>query len=375
MASTLKVTDIQHPSSGTPAITVGSNNSVSIVGGALSPQTGFKNRIINGAMVIDQRNNGAAVLNSTGYVVDRWGDFKSGSGAYTAQRSTVAPAGFTNSFQHTVTTAVSPAAGDVYQIIQHIEGFNTADLGFGTASASSVTVSFWVRSSVAGLYSIALQNSAQNRSYVATYTVSSVNTFEYKTITIPGDTTGTWLTNNGVGVTLHFDIGSGSNNNTTAGAWQAGQFRRTSACVNWISTNGATFYITGVQLEKGSVATPFEFRSIGQELALAQRYFEIYRTNAASTSVSVGQAIASTASINVFPFKVQKRASPTFLSTGTWVALNSAAGNAGGTISQNAANEYTARVDINGASGLSAGNASILFCNTNGGTLQFSAEL
>jgi hypothetical protein len=287
---------------------------------------GFRNRILNGSMVLDQRNAGAAVANSSGYVVDRWADFRAGSGRYTAQQSTTAPSGFTNSFQHTVTTAVTPAASDVYQIFQPIEGYNTADLGFGTASAQSVTVSFWVRSSVTGLYAVSLRNSAGNRSYVATYSVTAANTWEQKTATIPGDTSGTWLTNNGTGILLIFDLGSGSNQNTTADAWQAGDFRRTSGCVDWISTSGATFYLTGVQLEAGSVATPFERRPYGTELMLCQRYYEkSFPVGTAPSSANFtgvvrgnsnggGGASIDGYSYFGYPFKVSKRATPTMTS-------------------------------------------------------------
>ena len=316
----------------------GGNNAVLYGVAAPSNSMGFRNRIINGDMRIDQRNNGASVINATNYIVDRWADFKAGSGGYTAQRSTTAPVGFTNSFQHTVTTAVSPAAGDVYQIIQPIEGYNTADLGFGTASAQAVTVSFWVRSSVTGLYSIFLYNSAGNRSYVATYSIAVANTWEQKSITIAGDTSGTWLTDNGLGISLGFDLGSGSNQNTTAGAWQAGAFRRTSGCVNWISTNGATFYITGVQLEAGTVATPFERRDYGRELMMCQRYFA--RFNAlTSTTARVGT--------NVLP--VQMRASPTVAAafdSGTGATYTTLSGVPGTGLFQDTAHSVTATANI-----------------------------
>ena len=239
------------------------------------PLAGSRNRIINGAMEIDQRNAGAAVANANAYIVDRWGDFRAGTGSYTAQRSTVAPPGFAYSFQHTISNAVTPAASDVYQILQNIEGLNTVDLAFGTTSAKTVTLSFWVRSSVAGLYAAYFTNAGQSRSLVQTYAISAANTWEYKTITIPGDTTGTWAIDNTTGLTVGFDLGSGSNANTaTLGAWQGSLARRTSSCVNLISTNGATFYLTGVQLEVGSQATPFERRNYQQELAMCQRYWE-----------------------------------------------------------------------------------------------------
>jgi hypothetical protein len=239
------------------------------------PLAGTRNRIINGAMEIDQRNNGAAVANSGSYTVDRWADSYIGSGRYTAQRSTVAPTGFTNSLLHTVSTAVSPAATDVYQILQAIEAVNIADFAWGGSAAKTVTLSFWVRSSVAGSYSLKLSNGPTiNRSYVTTYTINAANTWEYKTVTIPGDTSGTWVSDNTAGLFLCFDLGCGSNFNTgSLNTWQAGNFYRAAGTVNLISNNGATFYVTGVQLEVGSQATPFERRNYQQELAMCQRYY------------------------------------------------------------------------------------------------------
>ncbi len=261
--------------------TLGAATITSVNGGQIA---GMRNRIINGDMQIDQRNAGSIVTNSSGYTVDRWGDTKAGSGQYSAQQVTTAPAGFRVSLLHTITTAVSPAASDVYQIYQSVEAFNTTDLAFGTASAVSITLSFWVRSSVTGTYSVSFSNDLPNgptrRGYVSTYTVSTANTWEQKTITIPGDTAGTWAAGtNASGLTFHFDMGSGSNNNTTAGSWQTGTatnaLRRTSGSVSLISTAGATFYLTGVQLEVGSTATPFEQRPYGTELALCQRYYTV----------------------------------------------------------------------------------------------------
>jgi hypothetical protein len=281
---------------------------------------GFKNRIINGAMVIDQRNAGASVVFGTGslFPVDRFKTYNTVGSGSTVQRSTTAPAGFVNSMLFTVGTGASPSAADECIFFQPIEGFNVADLGFGTASASSVTVSFQVRSSVTGTYAFRLRNQAGNRSYVATYTVNSANTFETKSVTIPGDTTGTWLTNNSVGILLTFDLGSGSNYNTTAGAWQAGDFTRTSGCVNFIATSGATFYITGVQLEKGSTATSFDYRDYGRELIMCQRYFErSYNIGAATgtfTNGFIGFNTPLTATSDIpsnILFKVTKRDTPT----------------------------------------------------------------
>jgi hypothetical protein len=249
----------------------------------------FKNRIINGAMVIDQRNAGASVTLSTTtqYPVDRFPAYKGTSGAtVTAQRSTTAPAGFTNSIIFTASTGATPAAGDINATWQTIEGFNFADMGWGTANAQTVTLSFWVRSSVTGTYSVSFQNSAANRFYVATYTVNSANTWEQKSITVSGDTSGTWATDNSTGIQITWDLGYGSNFNGTAGSWGASTIRRTSGSVQLIATTGATFYITGVQLEKGSTATSFDYRPYGTELALCQRYLPAWQFANSSTNIA-----------------------------------------------------------------------------------------
>jgi hypothetical protein len=223
----------------------------------------------------------------------------------TVQRSSTAPTGFINSKLLTVTTSKSPAASEQFWGYQAIEGFNLADFGLGTASAITFTLSFWVRSSVTGTYSVAFQNSAQSRSYVATYTVNAANTFEYKTVTVTGDTTGTWLTDNGVGIYVFFDTGSGSNFNTTAGAWTAGTYYRTSGSVSLVANSGATFYITGVQLDRGSVATSFDFRDYGRELILCQRYFQVV------SSALVGCFANTTTYTGSYTNPVVMRAAPT----------------------------------------------------------------
>lgn len=249
----------------------------------------FKNRIINGDMRIDQRNAGASVANANGFITDRWtmAKYSTGGGAYSGQQVSDAPTGFVNSLKVTVTTNESSQPADAYwQVVQYIEGFNSADLGFGTSSPSTITLSFWVKSSVTGTYSVAFYNNGQggvSRSYIATYTINSANTWEQKSITITGDGSGGsgyWSTTTGYGPSVFFDMGSGTNTQTTANSWQTGNYRRTSGSVRLMATNGATWFVTGVQLEVGSVATPFERRPYGTELNLCQRYFYITDTNA-----------------------------------------------------------------------------------------------
>jgi len=237
-----------------------------------SQYTGFKNRIINGAMVIDQRNAGASITQGTTgtqYSVDRWGIYGNVASKFTAQQSTTAPAGFINSLLITSSSAYSIAAGDNFLLYQKIEGLNTTDLAWGTASASSVTLSFWVRSSLTGTFGGSIQNSAQNYCYPFSYTISSANTWEQKTITITGPTSGTWLTTNGIGVGVQFGIGVGSTYSGTAGSWAATTYISATGATSIIGTSGATWYVTGVQLEKGSTATSFDYRPYGTELVFA----------------------------------------------------------------------------------------------------------
>lgn len=241
---------------------------------------GFKNRIINGAMMIDQRNAGASVTTSGGnnYDPDRWLVYDSVGSKMTLQQVTDAPAGFTKSQKITSLAATAPASTDYYFSAQRIEGFNVADLAWGTASAATVTLSFWVKSSLTGSFSGAFGNASFSRSYPFSYTISAANTWEQKTITVAGDTTGTWATDNSTGLQVLFDLGSGTSRAGAANTWSANDYRKVTGSVNLIGTNGATFYITGVQLEKGSTATSFDYRPYGTELALCQRYYGFQQT-------------------------------------------------------------------------------------------------
>jgi hypothetical protein len=282
---------------------------------------GFRNRIINGNMVIDQRNAGAAVtINSAAntFSVDRFCGFgDSADGVFTLQQSSTAPAGFTNSLLATVTTAdASIGTSQRYFIRQFIEGYNVADLGFGAAGAATVTISFWTRSSLTGTFGGTLMNDDFNRAYPFTYTISAADTWEQKTITVAGDTSGTWLKTNGGGLFICWSMGAGTTRLGTAGAWQtpAGALFGATGQTNIIATSGATFYITGVQLEAGSVATPFERRDYGRELIMCQRYFQ--RISGTANYRTVGQFYSTTAGRVFCPAYVPFRATPTLATTG-----------------------------------------------------------
>jgi hypothetical protein len=272
----------------------------------------FRNRIINGAMMIDQRNAGASVTpanNAVTYTIDRWAFYVNQASKLTTQQSSVAPNGFTKSLLVTSSSAYSVASGDIFQVFQGIEGLNVADLGWGTANAQTVTLSFWVRSSLTGTFGGSLKNNNNTRSYPFSYTISAANTFEYKTITVAGDTSGTWATDNAGGIYLTFGLGVGSTSSGTAGAWVGSNINSVTGATSVVGTNGATFYITGVQLEKGSTATSFDYRPYGTELALCQRYYQV-------TDVFVGIAGNTTTAYMTANFQVYMRAAPSLTATG-----------------------------------------------------------
>jgi hypothetical protein len=344
---------------------------------------GFRNRIINGDMRIDQRNAGAAVTNNTAYAVDRFTVTHSTDGAFSAQQDSSAPVGFVNSLKYTTTTADGTLTGTQrLGCVQRIEGTNIADLAWGTANAKPVTLSFWVRSSLTGTFGGTFKNSDNTRSYPFTYTISTADTWEYKTVNVAGDTSGTWLTTTGVGIRLEFGLGCGPDGSGTAGAWASANLFSATGAVSVIGTLNATWYITGVQLEVGSVATPFERRPYGTELALCQRYY--YKNTAAAGSIVIGTGFndsTTLAKINV-NFKVSMRTAPTSLET-TGTATDYAVRAASGSVVCNSiptfdnASFESGSVNAFVASGLTAGQGVYLRTGSSSTNsfLGFSAEL
>jgi len=293
----------------------------SLQAAAASPNV-LKNRIINGDMVIDQRNAGASVtpINNQ-YTLDRWIANITQTGKFTVQQlSASPPVSFSNYLGCTSASAYSVAAGDVFVMNQRIEGFNTADLGWGTANAKTVTLSFQVYSSLTGTFGGSIFNSAENYSYPFSYSIPVANTWTTISVTIAGPTAGTWIgATNGRGMAVNFSLGTGTTYSGTAGSWSANTYYSATGATSVVGTNGATWYITGVQLEIGSTATPFERRLYNQELANCQRYYQVIGgvNGGFPMATSYFSAGSQTARFPI-SFPVVTRATPTVTKNGTW---------------------------------------------------------
>jgi hypothetical protein len=336
----------------------------------------FKNRIINGDMRIDQRNAGASVTpaNTGQYLVDRWQYNGSQASKVTAQQnagSVTPPTGFINYQGITSSSAYSVTSTDYFQLFQPIEGLNVTDLGWGTANAKTVTLSAWIYSSLTGTFGGSLRNSAVNRSYPFSYTISSANTWTQISVTITGDTSGTWLTTNGVGIYLAFSLGSGSTFSSTAGSWAAGNYISATGATSVVGTNGATFYITGVQLEVGTSATGFEYVNYGTQLVMCQRYFQTnLRFGGASQNSTTDVMLAA-----VFP--VTLRTTPTMGVTGA-IGVYDGSGNysqSSATAGSYLGNAQGGLVLINNFTGMTNFRPCIMNTNAGVGSFTASAEL
>ena len=389
---TLQIQTTTSGGTATTALTIDNSQNTTLAGYLNTPNTfGFKNRIINGAMMIDQRNAGASVTTPTTssfiYTLDRWNYYVTQGSKFTVQQnagSVTPPVGFSNYLGVTSTSAYSVVSGDLFSLNQPIEGFNTADLAWGTANAKTVTLSFWVYSSLTGTFGGSILNNAYNRSYPFTYTVSSANTWTQISITIAGDTTGTWVgATNGVGLRVNFSLGTGSTYSGTAGSWSGSQYWSATGATSVVGTNGATWYVTSVQLEKGSTATSFDYRPFGTELALCQRYY--YRITAQVAGdyfVPNAYAIASTAAFGYVTFPVPMRTRPTALEqSGTATDYNVVRCGAGTNTNCSAvpsfgvANLTNAQTTFTVASGLVNSGAGSVQANNTSAYLGWSAEL
>jgi hypothetical protein len=358
-------------------------------GGVLAPISSvMRNRIINGAMVIDQRNAGASQGTTTlfsNYTLDRWQAQYSAVSKFTTQQnagSVTPPTGFTNYLGVTSSSAYSVGTNEAFGIAQYIEGFNSADLAWGTANAATVTLSFWVRSSLTGTFGGTIRNSAGNRSYPFSYTISAANTWEQKTLTIAGDTTGTWVgATNGIGIQIAFNLGSGSGVSGTANAWAGSGLTAPTGAQSIVGTNGATFYITGVQLEKGTQATSFEYRQYGTELQLCQRYCLI-DTNNSNSFIPFGNGLTAntTTGYVVRQMPVPLRSSPSVTVSGNNVFSADVGATAPATtvVAFGGFSSSTfVRVSVTVAAGFSAGQPLILVSDgtTSLRTIIYTSEL
>ena len=367
----------------TTAVLTGVGVSVTASGslqGPVGPSSSFlRNRIINGDMRIDQRNAGTEVnpAVSGSYYLDRWlvaasaaSKFKIGQNA----GAVTPPTGYTSYLGCTSLSAYTVGAAETFNVRQQIEGLNVSDLAWGTASASTVTLSFWVRSSLTGTFGGSIRNSGATRAYPYSYTISVANTWEQKTITIAGDTSGTWLTTNGIGINLNFGLGSGATVSGTAGAWASANYTSATGATSVVGTNAATWYVTGVQLEVGTVATPFERQIFSNQLAQCQRYYYFLGGETPYQNINTVIWYTATECVGQFSYPVTMRGVPTVSKTGNWTGLGN--GTAGNSINADQINTKNLQLGALGGSGGTFGYGTILRGNNDTSLrVTFSAEL
>jgi len=343
---------------------------------------GFKNRLINGDMRIDQRNAGAAITPVNGqYPVDRFQFNGTQASKFTCgQGSGGSPAGFLNYLAFTSSSAYSVLTSDSFSIQQKIEGYNIADLGWGTADAKTVTLSFQVYSSLTGTFGGSIANNVGSRAYPFSYSIPTANTWTTISVTIAGDTTGTWLTTNGVGLSVRFGLGSGSTFTGTAGAWAAANYVQPTGSVSVVGTNGATFYITGVQLEKGSTATSFDYLDYGRSLMQCQRYYFKIQATGDLQPFASGYNSSTTSSTGYTAFPVPLRTRPTALEQSGTAANYKVRHGATETVCSSVptfstSTDVAANTNFIVASGLTAGQGAMLWSGSASAYLAWSAEL
>jgi hypothetical protein len=377
--SELKVNKVT-PRSGTTVTLGDSGDSVAIPTGVGFNGFNFRNRIINGDMQVAQRGTSVTVNdNASFFAMDRWQCLaQTSDGVYTVAQSSTAPTGFVYSLLATVTTAdASLGATQSYPIRQRIEGFNISDLMWGTANAKTITLSFWVRSSLTGTFGGALINGDFVRAYPFTYEISAANTFEYKTITIAGDTTGTWSTDNSTGVVVSFSLGDGSTRLGTAGAWVGSNKQGVTGQTNVIATSGATFYITGVQLEAGTTASDFEFLPIDVSLGRCQRYYFL-KASGIAQDIGMAAYYTSTDLRTSFCFPTTMRTTPSVdvktVTNGYDIRVNGAPDSMDDFVINNGSTHSISILNNTDVSG-TAGQCGHLFTNNAGSFLALDAEL
>jgi hypothetical protein len=334
--------------------------------GALS----HRNILINGKFEVNQYNDGSSTSFAAGayFVADRF-DYYTNAGAFavysaTHEISSDAPDGFSKSLKITCTSGGTiPSTGEVV-FRQKIEGYNSSVLNYGSANGESATVSFWIKASVTGDYGLQFvyYDGTNSQFYVSKYTVNSANTWEYKTVTIPPQTTNAFdNVTNGNGLTVYWDLGEGSTYSGTAGAgWGTTYLNGLSGGVKLMENTGATWQITGVQLEVGDTATPFEHRSYGDELARCQRYFLMCKPETSAGITHAGfanlNARSTTARYSVVHFPVSMRVRPSVAYSGSLTAYSGSGSYAVSAISMNGSTEHAAEMEITAASGATVGH-------------------
>ena len=339
--------------------------------------TVFKNRIINGDMRIDQRNAGAATANTINdYTLDRWAIYQSVTGKLIVQQNAAAitpPVGFINYLGATSQSAYSVLSGSYYIIRQSIEGLNVSDLGWGTANAKTITISFQVYSSLTGTFGGSLTNNAESRSYPFSYSISVANTWTQISVTIAGDTTGTWLTTNSTGIRLNFGLGVGTTYSGTAGSWSGNAYLSSTGATSVVGTSGATFYITGVQLEVGSSATGFEYVDYGTQLLMCQRYAVLLGDGVSGVGRSTTQFLFT----SYLSPPMRTSPSGTIIDTSVTISDNYVQDvtSTGSTLDLVQVSAYGGRISISGFTALTTGKWYGAYNNTTGYVLILSAEL
>ena len=388
--STLKVDAIRHNSATSDAITTAADGTctakLTSVGGQ---QLSNRNLLINGDMQISERNGTTSTAYTNAqYSLDRWQIVNdNASSRFTTQQVTDAPVGFYHSLKMTSSSAHTPLSGEVFGVGQKIEGYNTNWLEFGTSNAKSITISFFVKSSLTGTFGGSVLNHGMTRGFPWTYTISSANTWERKTVTVVGCPDGTWDPFNTTGIRVHWSMGAHANRSDTAGQWSSTTYSfHPTGATDVVATNGATLQITGCQVEVGDTATTFEHRNIGDELLRCKRYY--YQETRSGTTGGNGAGIfalgmtANSSGGSIYAtmnHPVEMRTAPTVTFSGTFaahrfgVAINqiTAANMNGG-----AYHNSTTATTISGTnSGSTPGQGTLAFLEGVPGTIMFSAEL
>ena len=338
--------------------------------------TGRKNMVINGDMRVSQRFGTSETTPSNNtYTLDQMRWDMSTSSKFKVQQVTDAPTGFSHSMKVTSLAATSQGSTDYFLVQNFIEGTNSARLKWGTSDAQPVTLSFYVKSSIRGVHACGIRNRAYNRSMAKNYIINQPDVWEYKTVTFPGCTDGTWETGVQAGLKINFDIGSGSNFKAPPGTWVAAPDFSTSDSVNVVGTNGATWYITGIQLETGSLATPFEHRSFSEEIELCQRYYERHNwTSSQYVAASIQHdASPQTTSRFVFPFLTRKRTTdPSFTASGSYKGFPP---NEAVTLTGAEDNDTSARVNVARTTSYAAGTGILILSDGHGNYFEINAEM